>query len=33
MLSANLGYLYQAGARVVPLQTIIYYVGHRSGDQ
>lgn len=24
---ADLGYLYQAGARIVPLQTIIYYVG------
>ena len=24
---ASLGYLYQAGARIVPLQTIIYYVG------
>ena len=25
--SADLGYLYQAGARIVQLQTIIYYVG------
>ena len=25
--NANFGYLYQTGARVVPLQTIIYYVG------
>ncbi len=25
--TADLGYLYQAGARIVPLQTIIYYVG------
>lgn len=26
-LSTSLGYLYQAGARIVPVQTIIYYVG------